>query len=154
MRPLTLTALTIAALALGLPRSAAADPRAPLDDVLASAADVRIEAMELTQVLRDRRPNMLVVLQRLSVLQERARTLQENMATVDVETISLVPADRVSLQRARAASDALMVLLQNKAALLADPERAARERRLIRAKAEGIAKRAEVVADQVARVRG
>jgi hypothetical protein len=46
MRHVTLTALTIAALALGLPRSAAGDPRAPLDDVLASAAGVRIEAME------------------------------------------------------------------------------------------------------------
>ncbi len=154
MRHLTLTALTIAAVALGLPRSAAGDPRAPLDDVVASAAYVRIEAMELTQVLRDRRPNMLVVLQRLSVLQERARTLQETLATVDDETIILVPADRVSLQRARAASDALIVLLQNKATLLADPERAARERRLIRAKAEGIAKRAELVEDEVARVRG
>jgi hypothetical protein len=76
------------------------------------------------------------------------------MATIDVDTMSLIPADRVSLERARAAGDALGALLQNKAALLADPVRAERDRRLIRAKAEGIAKRAEVVEDQVSRVRG
>lgn len=153
MRYGPVTAIAVAAFTLCY-SPAAADPRAPLDDVLATAAQVRVAALEMTQLLKDGRPDGPVVLQHLSILQERARVLREAMATIDIETMSLVPADRVSLERARAASDALDVLLQNKAALLADPVRAERERRLIRAKAEGIAKRAEIVEDQVSRVRG
>jgi hypothetical protein len=153
MRYLHVTAIAVAAFTLSHSR-AVADPRAPLDDVLATAAQVRVAALEMTQLLEHGRPDMPVVLQQLSILQERARVLREAMATIDVETMSLIPADRVSLQRARAAGDALGALLQNKAALLADPVRAERNRRLIRAKAEGIAKRAELVEDQVSRVRG
>ena len=124
MRYLHLTAIAVAAFTLCHSRPAAADPRAPLDDVLATAAHVRVLALEMTQLLRERRPDMPVVLQHLSILQERAREFREAMATIDVETMSLIPADRVSLERARAAGDALDALLQNKAALLADPVRA------------------------------
>jgi len=54
---------------------------------------------------------------------------------------------------ARAATDTLLVLLSNKATMLADTDGATRQRSLLRAKADGIAKRAGIIEKQMARLR-
>lgn len=143
-----------AGIALGVPSASAADPRAPLDEVLAAASRVRIEAHRIDQLLGDRQPDMAAVLQRLSVLQEHARMLQDGMVAIDVEAMVLVPHDRDALDTARRASQALVALLSNKAALLQDPTSVTEARRLIRAKARGIVRRATLVERQVSLVRG
>lgn len=147
-------AALVTAILLAWPPAASTDPRAPLADVLASAAHVRLEALELAERLRDRRTDMAALLEGLSLLQARTHELQQTMAVIAIDEMSLVPADREALQRALVAGDALVSLLQSKTALLHDPATATRARRLIRAKAQGIARRAEVIEAQVSRVFG
>lgn len=149
-----LPVILAAGFSVGVAGPAGADPRAPLGEALASAAQVRLEALDIRRQLRERQPDLLGVMQRLSILQERVNALQSSMGEIDIDRMVLVPEDRDALERARAAGDALAALLQNKTALLSDPGRADRQRRLIRAKAHGIAVRARIIEDQLEMVLG
>lgn len=154
MTKLALTLFTAFAFTAWSPSTAAADPRAALDQVLADAARVRIEAMQLADLLRDRRPDYAQVVQQFNLVQQHAAGLREAIRAVDVEAVSLVAADRSALERARVATDAMLALLENKARLLEDAEAAAKQRGLIRAKARGVVARAQLVEEQVSMVRG
>jgi hypothetical protein len=140
--------------ALGLMVSgAAADTRASFDQIAADAQRVRVEAQEVKQLLRAGKPDFALVQQRLQTLDTHAQALRQSMDGVDASAADLTAPRKAALDRARAATDTLMVLLSNKTTMLADTDNAARQRSLLRAKADGIAKRAGIVEKQMARLR-
>ena len=63
------------------------------------------------------------------------------------------PAQAAALERARAATGAMLALITNKARILADVDTAPANRRLLRDKADGVARRAALVESQMARLR-
>lgn len=147
---LTVLAATLAA----APAPAAAESRSAFDQIIADAQRVRQEAQDVKQLLRSRDADQAVVLQRVSVLETHAQALKASIGSLNAADAGLNSTQLAAVERARAATDTLLVLLQNKTAMLADAEQMARQRSLLRAKAEGIVARARMVEQQMARARG
>lgn len=147
---LSVLAATLAA----VPAPAAADTRSAFDQIIADAQRVRQEALDVKQLLRSRDAEQAVVLQRVSVLESHAQALKASISQLDAGEAGLNSTQLAAVERARAATETLLILLQNKTAMLADAETLARQRSLLRAKADGIVVRARLVEQQMARARG
>lgn len=141
-------ALTVAVAA---PVGAASNAEA-FDRVMADVERVRTEAREVKQMLKDRNPNIAVVNERLGFLESHAQSLKATLAGVDETGLS--GPQHAALKRARSAADTLLVVLANKTTILNDAAKADKQRGLLRGKADAIAKRAEIVQEQVAILRG
>lgn len=153
MRFMMLSVLA-ATLAAAPAPAAAADARPAFDQIIADAQRVRQEAQDVKQLLRSRDADQAVVLQRVSVLETHAQALKTSLATLNPADAGLNATQMAAVERARAATETLLILLQNKTALLADAEPLDRQRSLLRAKAQGIVARARMVEEQMARARG
>lgn len=150
MRSLLLASLTTG-LFLSAALPATANTPAAFDRVIADADNIRREAREVREMLRDRRTSLAAVNDRVHMIDTRAQALKASVAEFDATGLSA--AQVTALDRARSATDTLLALLNNKTTLLADAASAERQRGLLRAKAEGIAKRAEIVGQEMARLR-
>lgn len=149
--------LLVSCVTLGVTLSAASGAvanTAALDQLATQAQSVRREAEDVRRLLADRKTDLVVVMQRVAMLESHAQALKDAMAAASPSDTTQALAEQASWQRARAATDTLLIMLANKSQLLADAERARRERGLLRAKAAGIAQRAALVEAHVARVRG
>ena len=147
---LSVLAATLAA----APAPAAAEFRSAFDQIIADAQRVRQEAQDVKQLLRSRTADQAVVLQRVSVLDTHAQALKASISALDASGAGLNATQRAAVERARGATETLLILLQNKTALLADAAQMDRQRGLLRAKAEGIVARARLVEQQMSRARG
>lgn len=147
---LSVLAATLAA----APAPAAAESRSAFDQIIADAQRVRQEALDVKQLLRSRDADQAVVLQRVSVLETHAQALKASISGLNAAEAGLTSTQLAAVERARAATDTLLILLQNKTAMLADADKMERQRGLLRAKADGIVARAKMVEQQMARARG
>lgn len=153
MRFMMLSVLA-ATLAAAPAPAAAADARSAFDQIIADAQRVRQEAQDVKQLLRSRDADQAVVLQRVSVLETHAQALKASISSLNAAEAGLTSTQLAAVERARAATDTLLILLQNKTAMLADAEQMERQRGLLRAKADGIVARAKMVEQEMARARG
>ncbi len=144
----------LAAALAAAPAPAAAESRSAFDQIIADAQRVRQEAQDVKQLLRSRDADQAVVLQRVSVLETHAQALKASISGFNAAEAGLTSTQLAAVERARAATDTLLILLQNKTAMLADAEKMERQRSLLRAKADGIVARAKMVEQQMARARG
>jgi hypothetical protein len=151
MRTLAVTSLTAVALLAAAPPSVAASPS--IDQIVADAQKVRIEAREVKALLKDRAADPVVVQQRLTVIEAHAQSLKSAIAAMRASDTSLTSTQVAALERAQAAAETLLVLLDNKSTMVADAAEFQRKRGLLRAKADGIAQRAEIVEKQMAVLR-
>lgn len=151
MRNLLTTCLTLGLLLSAVPQALANTSEA-FTRVITDADNVRREAREVRELLRGRDGDLSQVQARIGVLESHAQALKAAMDALDPSTLGT--AQQAALTRARNATDAMLALLVNKTTLLNDPVQAQKQRSLLRAKAEGIAKRAEIVGQQMARLRG
>lgn len=144
-------------LALGLVVTTAsttsAGTRETFDQVMTNAERVYTEARDVHQMLR-RKADMAAVVERTSALEGHVRSLKTSIEQIDEASLTLTPSQQEALARARVATSALMAMLANKTSLLADQQQAARQRGLLRAKADAIAKRADIVRKQMTMARG
>ena len=147
---LSVLAATLAA----APAPAAAEFRSAFDQIIADAQRVRQEAQDVKQLLRSRAADQAVVLQRVSVLDTHAQALKASISALEASGAGLNATQMAAVERARGATETLLILLQNKTALLADAAQMDRQRGLLRAKAEGIVARARLVEQQMSRARG
>lgn len=149
--------LSVLCLALSLAITSAAPVAASnnseaFDRVMADAERVRTEAREVKQMLKDRNPNFALVHERLGFLESHAQSLKATLSGVD--TAGLSGTQHAALKRARSAAETLIVVLANKSTILNDAGKAEKQRGLLRGKADAIAKRADIVEEQVAILRG
>lgn len=136
-------------LASAVPASASS-----VDQVTAQARDVRAEARAIKALLQMKQPDFAVIRQRLDGLDARGKALGATLAALEADGTSLTPAQRAAVQQSKLAVDAMQVILTNKSALLADEAQALKNRHLLRAKAEAVAKRAEMVDRHFTKARG
>ncbi|MFN7979302.1 MAG: hypothetical protein U0P30_14290 [Vicinamibacterales bacterium] len=148
MRTLMLSALAATFFALAPAPAAASD----YDQILADARAVRTEAEEVKLLLKHKAAEQVVLQQRLDVIGQHARSLKDAVDRID--TASFTSKQMAALERARVTADTLLVILNNKAAILATPDGLAKQRGLLRAKAEGIVARAATVEKQLQQLRG
>lgn len=155
MRILTIAGV-ILSVTLFTPLAAAAtgNTNQVLEQIVTDAQNVRGEAREIKQLLRASQPDLALVHQRLAALSTHADALKQAIDGFDVASANLTSTQLAAFERMRVATDSLRALLANKAALLADGEGVGKNRSLLRAKAEGIAKRADIVEQQVTKLRG
>ena len=140
--------------ALVLTPSAMAADRAAVDLVISRAETIRLDAADLRRVLGDKKSDLAVVTERVAALESKAQALQDAFAALNSGDAALSPDQIASIDRARVATDNLSALLKAQTELLRDTDRAMRERKLLRAKADAIAKRASIVEHQMAPLRG
>lgn len=152
MRTLTLTLLT-AGLLWATPPAAIADTRGSFDQVVADAQKIRTEALDVKRLLKDKAADPTAVAQRVAMLEEHAKSLKAALASLQGDQ-TLTPSQRAAVDRAMGATEPMIVLLNNKLSLLADADKAAKQRTLLRGKADGIAKRAQMVERQITAVIG
>lgn len=150
MRTPILTALAAAVL-VSAPALAATPA---IDQVVADAQKVREEAEDVKLLLKHRAADQAVLLQRLGVIEAHAKSLKSALATVRTSETGLTSKQVEAIERAHSAAETLLILLANKTAILADPATIDKQRRLLRAKADGIAQRAMLVERQMERLRG
>lgn len=148
MHTVLFNAIAAAVVLATAPAVAAASPS--IDQIVAEAQTVRAEAREVKQLLKDRHADPAMVQQRLQVIETHARSLQSAIATVRESTTALTSTQVAALERAQAAAETLLVLLTNKSTMVADATAFQRQRGLLRAKADGIAQRAQIVERQMA----
>lgn len=134
--------------------TAAANTRETFDRILTSAESIRRDAQDVHQMLRDKKADLAAVAQRVTAIESQAQALNDALASVDRTDSSLTPAQVAAVDGARTIAMNLSALLKAKTALLNDAPRAAKERNLLRAKADGVAKRAAMLERHVAPLRG
>lgn len=147
MRTLMLTALAAAYLTFAPAPAAAGD----YDQILADARAVRTEAEEVRLLLKHKAADQVVLQQRLDVIGQHARSLKDAVHALD--TTGLSSRQMAALEKARTTAETLLVMLDNKVALLSAPDGLSKQRGLLRAKAEGIATRAGIVEKQLQQLR-
>jgi len=147
--------LRIAAVAFvaAAPVAAAASTPA-VEQIVAEAQKVREEAQEVKLLLKHKAADQAAVQQRLGVLETHARALKAAIADARATQASLTSKQVEALERAHSAAETLLVMLNNKAAILADVMRFEKDRNLLRAKAGAIEQRALLVEKQMERLRG
>lgn len=150
---LMMLAVMAATLATAPVPAAAADARTAFDQIIADAQRVRQEAQDVKQLLRSRDAGQALVLERVGVLETHARALKESIGSLNAAA-GLDSTQLAAVERARLATESLLVLLENKRTLIADAQRMQRQRGLLRDKATAIVARARLVEQQMARARG
>ncbi|WP_291989362.1 hypothetical protein [Luteitalea sp.] len=120
--------------------------------IAASAQRLRTEALEVTHLLRASRPDFVAVNGKADALQSHAKALTQSLESFEASVGTLAARQASALDRARAAGATLAIILSNKASILSDGDASGRRRSLLRAKAEAVAKRADIVATEMTRV--
>jgi len=149
-RPVLSAALVLALFAAS---PASADVPSQLDRAAAAAQILRVDALELRQLLGDRDANLVAVLQRVEMLRMRAAAMRDNVAG-----LRAVPDPGRAAETNRTLADVdqiahtLAVLIDRKAALLSDLDGAASRRRQLRDKADGVHKRAALIDERISRL--
>lgn len=145
------SAFVLATLTLASAVSASASS---VDQITTQAREVRAEARTIKALLQLKQPDFSVIRQRLDGLDAQGKALGETLAALDADGASLTPAQRAAVQQSKLAVDAMKVILANKSTLLADEAQALKNRSLLRAKAEAVAKRAEMIDRNFSKARG
>lgn len=125
-----------------------------LEQIGSNADRVRIEAQGIHQLLRAKAPDFADVTLRMSTLQTHADALKQSLTVFDVAGARFTDAQGTAFVRAGSTTETLLVLLTNKSRMLADTAGHSRNRISLRAQAEGIVKRAEMVQQAIAKIRG
>lgn len=125
-----------------------------VDQVATQAREVRAEARAIKALLQMKQPDFSLIRQRLDGLDAQGKALGATLAALEADGTSLTPAQRAAVQQSKLAVDAMQVILANKSTLLADESQALRNRSLLRAKAEAVAKRAEMIDRNFSKARG
>lgn len=137
-----------------------ADAPTAVDHLVAAAQIVRVDAEAVQDALTDVDANLMVVQQRVQVLNARTAALMQVMVGPVVASASLSPTQAQALERARTAAGIMLALITDKAAVLADTASAAdastasARRELLRDKADGLARSAASIERDIARARG
>lgn len=143
--------LAAAGLVLTLTHGAEAATSGSAEQVAAHAQLVRAEALEVKRLLRERDTDQAILHQRMSVLAEHARSLKASLDVLRGDG-GLPPATAAAVERARIATETMHALLKSKLVILAKPAEAAKQRGVLRDKADAVAKRAAHVEREMAQL--
>lgn len=149
MRTLMLSVFAAAFFTFASAPAAASDT---YDQILADARAVRTEAEEVKLLLKHKAADQAALQQRLDVIGQHARALKDAVDRVDTATFT--SKQMAAVERARGTAETILVMLNNKSALLAGPDGLTKQRGLLRAKADAIATRATIVEKQLQQLRG
>lgn len=155
----TLLATTTAALVLGIPALAngntgpAATIISHVDRLVADAKKAQNEAREIGVLLKAKQPDFSAIQANMAELAAHVAGLKQGVADFEAAYPTLSAKQQAEFDRMKSAVAVLAIFLDNKSEILAGSS-ALEQRKLLRAKAEGIAKRAELVQLSAHRLRG
>lgn len=123
-----------------------------VDQVVAEAKKAQLEAREISDLLKNKRSDTTRIASKLEYLSQHAAKVNELIASIDPASLQLTTAQMSEFERMKQASQILKIFVENKQQLLSSGK-VQTHRGLLRAKADGIAKRAEFVQVSALRVR-
>ena len=143
----TITAVRTSLLALAVSAVALATTHAytePLNQIVAEAKSTQAEAREISTLLKSKTPDLERVKSRMETLTSHAAALAEHITALESHADELSPSQRQELARMKNISALLHVFIEQKQKGLEQAE-AFRNRSLLRAQADGIALRANML---------
>jgi DNA repair ATPase RecN len=149
-------ALSCAAAALAS-ASLVAEPSAPsraaaLDEIAAHASKVRATASEAFQLLKNRNADFAKVKELTAALDQDAEALKAKVAEFEAANTSLTEREQRELEKLRSVALVMNVFVDNKLEILKSDD-LQRQRILLRAKADGIVKRADMILQSASRLK-
>lgn len=149
-------AMSCAAAALAS-ASLLAEPGAPsraaaLDEITSHASKVRATASEAFQHLKNRNADFAKVKELAATLDQDAEALQAKVAQLEAASTNLPERDLRELERLRSVATIMNVFVDNKLEILKSDD-LQRQRALLRAKADGIVKRADMILQSASRLK-
>ena len=135
--------IALAALVLTVPAFANTNP-SHLDQLVADAKQTQLEAREIGVLLKAKSPDFELVRSRMQTRIQHASKLNDSVAEFEAANATLTPRQQAEFDRIKSAAAVLKIFAENKHGILAGSD-VREQRSLLRAKAEGIAKRAELV---------
>lgn len=134
-----------------------AEPSAParsaaIDEIVSHASKVRTTASEAAQHLKNRNADFAKVKDLVSTLDQDAEALKAKVAEFEAANTNLPERDLRELERLRSVATILNVFVDNKLEILKSDD-LNRQRTLLRAKADGIVKRADMILQSASRLK-
>lgn len=121
-----------------------------LDEIVTSAKKTQLEAREISNLLKVKTPDYDRVRTKMQLLTEHAADVNRLVAELEASNPSLSSSQQAEFNRLKEIAKLVDVFVTNKNNLLASSDL---NRKLLRAKADGIAKRAEMVQESAIRIR-
>lgn len=134
-----------------------AEPSAParsaaLDEIVSQASKVRTTASEAVQHLKNRNADFAKVRELAATLDQDAEALKAKVAEFEAANANLPERDLRELEKLRSVATIMNVFVDNKLEILKSDD-LSRQRNLLRAKADGIVKRADMILQSASRLR-
>jgi DNA repair ATPase RecN len=156
MLPLKNFAVCCAAAALAsgtlLAESNAPSRSAALDEIVSHASKVRTTASEAFQHLKNRNADYTKVKELVATLDRDAEALKAKVAEFEAANANLPERDLRELEKLRSVATIVNVFVDNKLEILKSND-LDRQRVLLRAKADGIVKRADMILQSASRLK-
>lgn len=125
---------------------------AALDEIVSQATKVRTTASEAAQQLRNRNADFNKVTDLVRTLDQDAEALKAKVAEFEAAHGNLTERELRELEKIRSVAAIVNVFVDNKLEILKASD-LARQRELLRAKAEGIVKRADILMQSASRLK-
>ncbi len=154
--PVTLTtriAQTAFAVVITAGAALAADASATLPSIVDAAKRTHNEAREISSMLQVKNPDLDAVRGRVATLATHSNELDQLVRAAEAEMHSLSDPQKAELVRMQNLAKLVAVFVDNKQAIL-NADNAQKHRTLLRAKANGIAERAELLQRSALRLKG
>lgn len=141
MRTFLMLTFTAALATAGLRANSTENLNNQIDRIVAEAQAVEQHAVNLSRTLKDKRADLSKASEMTAGLKERIRTVKDLVNQIEP---SVADSNREVYEKVVLKAQLLEIIANNKEQLL-NREEAARKRSLLRANADGIAKRAEML---------
>jgi chromosome segregation ATPase len=152
MRTFSLTGLALSTALLSFTASAAeANVSSSISSLTESARSARSEAREIRQMLQGKKPDLEQVRVKMDLLSQHAASLRQQVAEMEASASSLNTVQKAEFEKAKTMAELIHIFVMNKSDLLSRTD-AHRQISFLRAKADGIEKRAQLLERALTRI--
>ena len=126
------------------------DAAAQLDQIVAAAKTIQTDAQDVSALLRAKTPNFDRIGEKMQVMSQHSTELNRLIENLDSANLDMTATQRAEFNRMKELAQLVNIFVANKSDMLSAQRR---ERGVLRAKADGIAKRANLLQQAAERIR-
>jgi hypothetical protein len=128
------------------------DTNASLTQIVTEAKKTQLEAKEISTLLKAKKPDFDRVTTKINLLEQHAAAVRDLITAFEANNDSLTPTQKLELDRMKTTAEIVRIFVHNKKEIIASGE-ASQKKSTLRAKANGIAMRAEMMQQSALRIR-
>jgi predicted component of viral defense system (DUF524 family) len=128
------------------------DTAANLTQIVTEAKKTQLEAKEIGNLLKVKKPDLERVNSKMQLLEQHVEAVRQLISEFESSHATLTETQKAELDRMKTTAEVLRIFVDNKKTILASGE-AIQKRNTLRAKAIGIAMRAELMQQSAIKIR-